>query len=121
MIKQLLTLVALLIPLGYVLIMGALRFFKPEFAYLMLPLYGGGAVFLMFWAFWGVNRLRALALIGVVLSFSFLGFFIFIISDYTWFTLSERLELLGVISAGSLLLAIGILGLIHYVLPKIHS
>ena len=94
MIKQLLTLVALLIPLGYVLIMGALRFFKPEFAYLMLPLYGVVAVFLMFWAFWGVNRLRALALIGVVLSFSFLGFFIFIISDYTWFNLLERLELL---------------------------
>lgn len=121
MIKKLLALVAITIPLGYVLIMGALSFFKPEFTYLMMPLYGVVAVFLMFWAFWGVNRLRALALIGVVLSFSFLGFFIFIISDYTWFTLSERLELLGVISAGSLLLAICILGLIHYVLPKINS
>ena len=109
MIKRLFALVGLFIPLVYMVI-GALSFFKPQLTYLMLPIYSVVSIFLLYWAFGNKVQHKIVSLIGVIASFSFLGFFISVLSDYTLFTVKERLELLWIIFIGSLLAALFFLG-----------
>jgi hypothetical protein len=104
MLKKLFTLTGLLIPLGY-LSMGALSFFKPEMVYSMLPIYALVSAFLIYWAFGEKLHNKSIALAGVVASFSFLGFFTYVLSDYTLFSLDERLVLLGRVSVVAMVLA----------------
>jgi len=117
MIKRILTLTGLLIPLGYIAI-GALSFFKPEMSYLMMPIYALVSIFLIFWAFGEKLRNQCMALIGVVASFFFLGFFTYVLSNYTLFSLKERLFLLGMMCVVAFVIAIVIVYVIRYVMHK---
>jgi hypothetical protein len=117
MIKRILTLTGILIPLGYVAI-GALSFFKPEMGYLMMPLYALISAFLICWAFGEKLHNQSMALVGVVASFSFLGFFTYVLSNYTLFSLKERLFLLGMMCVAALVLSIVIVFIARFVQRK---
>ena len=117
MIKRILTLTGLIIPLGYVAI-GALSLFKPEMGYLMMPLYVLVSAFLICWAFGEKIRNKSMALVGVVASFSFLGFFTYVLSNYTLFSLKERVFLLGMMYVAALVLSIVIVCIARFVQRK---
>jgi hypothetical protein len=117
MLKQLFTLIGLFIPLGY-LSMGALSFFKPEMGYLMMPIYALVSAFLIYWAFGEKLHNKSIALAGVVASFSFLGFFTYVLSNYTLFSLKERLFLLGMMCVAALVLSIVIVCIARFVQCK---